>query len=410
MKVVRRLLLVLFLIISFSPIKAQGLENTVNMYLFYSSTCPHCAALKEDLKDIKIDYPNLKVYMYEVSSGDSVKNNILMSKAATELGVSAKSVPFTIIGTRSFTGYSGTQTRSEIEYALKLYSNVSSYKDPIGKLLDVEYSKGTLTYDDIKLTDEENNGKQDNFFIDVPFIGTISAKTLSLPIVSILIGTIDGFNPCAMWVLLFLLSVLIGMKNRKRMWILGSAFLLTSAIIYLLFMLVWLNLTISVDTSWWKIIIALVALIGGIVNLKTFFTTKEAGCEVVDETKRKKTFEKIRQFTHEKSFPLALLGIMALAISVNFIEMSCSAGLPATFANILAINHLSSFEYGIYIFLYMLFFLLDDLIVFFIAMKSFKLTGISNKYGKYSHLVGGIIMVLIGILMILKPEWLMFNF
>lgn len=411
MKVVKKFILLLAIAVMLLPIKASAAANTVNMYMFYSSTCPHCKALDSALDDIKKDYPNLKVYKYEVS--ESVKNSSLMVKSANTLDVPSNSVPFTIIGTKTFIGYSEPQTKSEIEYALKLYSSVSSYKDPIGEMLNLQYSTGTLTYDEIKTSYEKDNNvnNKGGYVIDVPFVGPVETKALSLPVISILIGTIDGFNPCAMWVLLFLLSVLIGMKDKKRMWILGSSFLVSSALIYLVFMLAWLNLAVFIGAIWWvKMLIALVALIGGYLNLRAFARTKEDGCEVVDEKKRKKIFTKVKKFTSEKSFPLALAGIIALAISVNFIELTCSAGLPVIFTNILALNNLSTFEYSFYIFLYILFFLIDDLVVFFIAMKSLKLTGISTKYGKYSHLIGGILMVLIGILMILKPEWLMFNF
>jgi len=112
----------------------------------------------------------------------------------------------------------------------------------------------------------------------------------------------------------------------------------------------------------------------------------------------------------EKKFILAILGIILLAFSVNLIELLCSLGLPVVFTQILSLNNLNTWEYFIYIFIYIVFFLLDDIIVFTIAMKTLKLKGISNKYSKYSHLIGGIIMILVGLLMIIKPEWLMFNF
>lgn len=60
-----------------------------------------------------------------------------------------------------------------------------------------------------------------------------------------------------------------------------------------------------------------------------------------------------------------------------------------------------------YILIYILFFLIDDLVVFFIAMITLHITGITTKYSKYSHLIGGVIMVIIGILLIFKPEILM---
>ena len=101
---------------------------------------------------------------------------------------------------------------------------------------------------------------------------------------------------------------------------------------------------------------------------------------------------------------------MALAISVNLVELACSAGLPLIFTQVLAFNNLNFLQYGFYMFLYVLFFLMDDIVVFAIAMKTLDIKGISSKYGKYSHLIGGILMLLIGLLMIFKPEWLMFNF
>ena len=80
------------------------------------------------------------------------------------------------------------------------------------------------------------------------------------------------------------------------------------------------------------------------------------------------------------------------------------------FTEILALNNLSKLTYLIYILIYILFYMLDDIIIFVIAMITLEVTGISNKYNRYSHLIGGIMMLIIGLLMLLKPEWLMFNF
>ena len=124
----------------------------------------------------------------------------------------------------------------------------------------------------------------------------------------------------------------------------------------------------------------------------------------------RKIFSRIKKITTEKKFILSIVGIMALAISVNLVELACSAGLPLIFTQVLAFNNLNFLQYGFYMFLYILFFLMDDIVVFAIAMKTLDIKGISSKYGKYSHLIGGILMLLIGLLMIFKPEWLMFNF
>ena len=214
-----------------------------------------------------------------------------------------------------------------------------------------------------------------------------------------------------MWVLLFLISMLLGMKDRKRMLILGLTFLLSSALVYMAIMLSWFNIVVNVMASViFRNIISVIAIVGAIINLRAFFKSNDSGCEVVDDKKRKKVISKIKDFTKEKSLFIALGGVIFLAISVNVIELACSAGLPLVFTQLLAINNVSSFESFIYTLIYIFFFLIDDIIIFLIAMSTTKVHSISTKYNKYSHLIGGILMLIIGILLLVKPEWLMFNF
>ena len=248
---------------------------------------------------------------------------------------------------------------------------------------------------------------------EVPILGKIKAKEVSLPILAVVLGLVDGFNPCAMWILVFLISMLFGMKDRKKMWILGGTFILTSGLVYMLFMVSWLNLAVFLSSvRIIRLLIAIFSIVFGMYNIYRYIDSldKEDGCDVTDKEDRRKIMKKIRKITGNQKFILSIIGIMALAVSVNILELLCSLGLPVVFTNVLAINHLNAIEYGIYIFIYILFFLIDDIIVFVIAMFSMKIKGISNKYTKYSHLIGGLIMLLLGILMALKPEWLMFNF
>ena len=394
-----KLLIITFIIFLINPIGIMAKEK-VDLYLFYSDACPHCAKEKIFLEDMKSKYNNLNIHLYEVSNEE---NDKLMGEVKSTLNSDNPYVPYTVIGTRSYTGYNDN-VGSQIEASIKEYSN-KKHRDIVGEILGT-----SIKPDDDELFEDDpiNEGN-----VTIPILGEINPKEVSLPIIAIVIGTIDGFNPCAMWVLLFLISMLLGMKDRKRMWALGLTFLVTSAFIYLLFMVAWLKISMSISSiGWVKLLIALVALAGGFVNLKSYYKSikKETGCTVVDDKKRKKIFDRIKNFTTQKSFVLALLGVMALAVSVNLVELACSAGLPLLFTQILALNDLSSLQYGGYILLYILFFLIDDIIIFSIAMFTLKLTGVSNKYSKYSHLVGGIVMLIIGLMLIFKPEWLMFNF
>ena len=277
----------------------------------------------------------------------------------------------------------------------------------VGTIDIISMVKNDEDLSDIKYNENINEN------MSLPIIGEIDAKKVSLPLISIFIGMIDGFNPCAMWVLLFLIGMLFNMKDKKKMWILGITFLTTSAILYLFIMMAWLKVALSFNTVLWlRILIALIALIAGGINIISYLKNikKDDGCKIVDEKKRKKIFSKIKKITLEKRLILSIIGIITLAISVNLVELACSAGLPLMFTQILSFNNLSMIEYMFYMFLYILFFLIDDIIIFVIAMKTLSIKGISSKYGKYSNLIGGIIMILIGILMIFKPEWLMFNF
>ncbi|MBQ7240764.1 MAG: hypothetical protein IJS56_04935 [Bacilli bacterium] len=247
----------------------------------------------------------------------------------------------------------------------------------------------------------------------VSILGNFNAKSVSLPILSIVLGLVDGFNPCAMWILVFLILMLIEMKDRKKMWILGSAFLLTSALIYLIFMVSWLNVAVILSSiKYVRMAIGLFALVFGIVNVYRFFKllNDDVGCDVTDAKKRTKIMDSIRKIVSEKSFILSLIGIIVLAAGVNMLELLCSLGIPVVFAQVLALNDLNVMQYMIYILLYLIFFMIDDFIVFFIAMTTLKVTGISNKYTKWSHLLGGIFMALLGVLMLFKPAWIMFNF
>lgn len=369
--------------------------NAATLNLFYGKECPHCEAEQEYLETLQEEWgDDLVINKYEVwHNQDNVK---LLEKVKKALKNDSEGVPFTVIGSNVLIGYNDN-TKVQIETLLKK----KSADTDVVKLVK-EGKKIPKTLD-----------KEDNDEFTVPLLGKINAKDVSLPLLAAIIGLIDGFNPCAMWVLLFLISMLLSMKNKKRMWALGLTFLFTSAFVYLLFMVAWLQIAINAfQQVILRTIIAAVALIGGFINLKSYIKSRKNpdGCEVVDDNKRKKIFDKIKTFTKEKSFILALIGVITLAASVNLIELACSAGLPLLFTSVLALNDLSAFEYGLNIFIYILFFLLDDIIVFAIAMKTLEVTGISTKYSKYSHLIGGILMLLIGLLLILKPQWIMLNF
>jgi hypothetical protein len=235
----------------------------------------------------------------------------------------------------------------------------------------------------------------------LPLIGTITLSDYSLPTLAVVLGLVDGFNPCAMWVLVYLISVVAMLKDRRRIWLIVGSFVLASGILYYLFMTAWLNAFLAIGYSRAvTTVIGLVALGGGTLQVREIVNTKGAiVCEVTSENSRKKTMTRVQEIV---SSPLTwgiLVAIIGLAFTVNAVEFVCSAAIPAVFTQVLSLADLSTLQYYSYILLYVFFFMLDDLVIF--ATAAFALTSrMGDKYAKYSRPVGASILIVLGLLLL----------
>ncbi|MFH1588098.1 MAG: hypothetical protein ABIA76_02035 [Candidatus Diapherotrites archaeon] len=251
--------------------------------------------------------------------------------------------------------------------------------------------------------------KANELIFDIPFIGEIDVSGMSLPAMAIILGLIDGFNPCAMWVLVFLIALLLEVQDKKRIWLIVGTFILASGILYFLFMTAWLNVFLFIGfMGIIQTIVGVIAIASGAWHLKDFFKKEDPTCEVVSSESKKKITERIQELVNAEIVPATIIGIIVLAFSVNLIEFVCSAGIPAVFTKILAANNLSTIEYYGYILLYDIFFMLDDFIIFMIAAMTLQFVDVSSKYVKIAGLIGGIVLILLGILLIFFPQFLVF--
>ncbi len=394
-----------FFLFSF-PVQA---ENKVNVYFFWGDGCPHCAKEKELLDYYSHKYPYAQVMDFELYNNPA--NGQTLAEVAELLNTRVDGVPFTVIGNQSFSGYSESTSPDKISERIE-YCHTNNCPDSLVKLFTPDSDNMVINEvaDQQIETTNLNESEDTKKFINVPVLGEIDALNFSLPLITIVMGVLDGFNPCALWTLLFLISLLLGIENKKRMWFLGSIFILTSASVYFLFMAAWLNFILFIGfVIWVRLLIGGIAFLGGSYNLKEFLFNKDSGCKVTNDERRQKVFARLKQIVKQRSFLISLIGIVLLAFAVNLVELVCSAGLPAVYTQILALNNLAGWQYYSYILLYIFFFMIDDLFIFFVAMTTLQMTGISTKYSRYSKLIGGIIMVIIGILLIFKPAWLMFG-
>ncbi len=405
-------------------VAATKSANDVDVYLFVGATCPHCKRLEQDITKYAKDKSYLKLHFYEIYNNKA--NQKLINKVAEKLKTEVSGVPFVIIGDKPNVGYGGNikaQFGSQIEKC-----HIDGCKNSIKTIVKSGQEwelfstqqprpKPIKTQKNSKSVKNQNRSKlitkdlkhADSDLINLPFGIKLNKRTTSLPIMTVVIGLLDGFNPCAMWALVFVITLLIGLKDRQKMWSYGLAFIATSAIVYTLFMVAWLNVfkIIGIVTPI-RIIIGLVAIAIGIYYLREY-CKKDNLCKISNNEKRLAYFQKMKQSVESSNFWLGLVGVAVLAVAVNMVELVCSAGLPAVYTNILASANLSSIQYMFYIGLYILFFMLDDLVVFAIAVKTMSIVNIDSKYSKISRLVGGILMTILGILLIFAPNLIMFG-
>ncbi len=382
------------LLFLFAPFvtKAADAPQKVEFVLFHSKTCSHCKAEIDFIdKKLRPEYSDkVDFQLYEVS--ENQENQQMLSQYLYYYKGQGGSVPITFIDGEIIYGYgddktSGAHLKEVIEQKLRLKGW------PDGQKTDVV----------------GNTGEQ----IIIPMIGAINPRTFSLPLLTVIVGLLDVFNPCAVWVLLFLISLLLGMENRKRMILLGSIFILASGAVYFVFMTTWLHFILFIGMIFWvRLIIGATGIGVGSKNLWDYWKNRKAEgvvCEVSQNKSTQTTFEKIKNIVHRQGLWWSILGIILLGFSVNLVEMACSAGFPAIYTQVLALNGTPMWQKYLYMLGYIFFYMLDDLIVFIIAVVTLKSRIVGGKFAKYSNLIGGALILILGALLILKPEWLMFS-
>jgi hypothetical protein len=366
-------LVVLGIVIAFTGQKTSTATEGYNVYFFYLPGCSHCEAQAVFNEKLQTAFPAINITAVDATTPSG---RALLSQMLDDRSVENRPpFPVTIFGNQVFGGWESEDTSGEaIELALQ--QCLTGNCPPAA-------------------------GTQSKETITLPLIGTITLSDYSLPALAVVLGVVDGFNPCAMWVLVYLISLVAMLKDRRRIWLICGSFVLASGILYYLFMTAWLNAFLAIGYSRAvTTVVGLVALGGGTLQVREVVKTKGAiVCEVTDEESRKKTMTRVQQIV---SSPLTwgiLAAILGLAFTVNAVEFVCSAAIPAVFTQVLALSHLSTFQYYGYILLYDVFFMLDDAIVF--GAAAFALTSrLGERYAKYSRPVGASILIVLGFLLL----------
>ncbi len=351
---------------------------------FYLPTCPHCAEQKPIILEIEQERKDIEIRYYDASTSEGSRIFYELASKA-EMDLSTLGVPTTFIGGHPLVG---VHSKEEI-------------------LEKIEYCQNNCTNE--MITEKETQELSTNLKeFDLPFIGKTDLTTYSLPLLAITLGLIDGFYPCALWVLVYLCALVMNLNDRKKIWIIVGSFVFASGVLYFLFMTAWLNIFLLIGyLKIVTIIVGVVALGGGTLSIKEYLTTKDAlACKVGDEESHKKTAKKIENIISGNISIGLIVSIFALALVVNSVEFVCSAAIPAIFTQVLALSEISGLEYYEYIALYVLFFMLDDLIIFGLAAFAVSSIGIGEKYARYCKLFGGAILFILGLMLLFAPNLL----
>jgi len=362
----------------------QTTDEKLTVHFFYLPTCPHCTEQKPIYYEVKSERTDIKFIEHDASSQEGSQLFYQMTRDAG-LDTSKLGVPTIFVGEHALVG---VQSKEQI---------LNAIDECINSCQGGEYQQ-------IETTQNADTGFTN---YELPFLGRTDLTEWSLPTLAIVLGLIDGFNPCAMWVLVYLIGMLIGVKDKKRIWIIVGSFVLASGILYFLFMTAWLNIFIFLGyIKILTILIGLIALGGGILSLKEYITTKGSlTCKVGNEESHEKTMKRIDRIISQPLSWAIVLSMIGLAFVINSVEFACSAAIPAVFTQILSLSGLSAIQHYAYIGLYVFFFMLDDLIIF--GMAAFAIgSSFGEKYAKYCKLLGGIIMTILGLIMLFAPQLL----
>lgn len=243
--------------------------------------------------------------------------------------------------------------------------------------------------------------------VDLPILGSVSADRLGLPLFTLAVGLVDGFNPCATWVLLFLLAMLVNLKDRARMALIAGTFVVVSGLVYFAFMAAWLTFFVVIGLSGpVRFVLAALALFVGALNVKDFFAFGHGPSLGIPDSAKPGFYARVRAILHAENLAGAMAGIVAIAFLVNLVELLCTAGLPALYTAVLSSRGLTPLGYYGYLMLYIVAYMVDDAILVTIGVVTLGRRKLQERGGRILKLVSGITILALGVLLLVRPGWL----
>lgn len=411
MKIIQTIFFSLFILGITSPLFSFGQEERqdfkqIPVYVFSREDCGHCLEEKKFLESLSKEDATIQISFLDI--GDSTHEKEWSEIA--RLYALPLATPITLVGNTVIQGFDSPDTTGE---RIKQIIQENREKTSLSPREIIRRGEVGLveSFDGSTCT----NGSticalpaHQPILFSVPFFGITDFSDYSLPLLSIILGFLDGFNPCALWVLITFLIVLTQTRSRKRMLLIAGIFIFSESVLYWMILNIWFTTWNFVTLD--RIVtplIGILSLLGGVFFL---YEWKQADgtCKIIGLSKRERFMHRIKTLSLKPIGFLMILGVVGLAFSVNIIEFACSIGIPQAFTKILEFNNLSSIQEQSLMGLYILFYMIDDLIVLGMALWSIDKIGLTARYTVWTNFIGGILMILLGFLFLFSPETLRF--
>ncbi len=367
-------------------------DPDADLVLFWGDGCPHCEQERGWLDSVTDQYPELQITQFEV--WNNAENRDLFFSEAERLGFEASGVPTTVVGDRVWIGWSAPIQR---EVAAALDEILQAQEQQGGTPVTPEAEACSAA--DANCTVDENGQ-----LIEVPFVGEVELGNRSLLVSTVIIGFVDGVNPCSLWAISILLTIVLRTGSRRRVIAIGSTFLLVTAAMYALYMAaIYSALAVVGFIGAIQIAVAIVAGVFGVVSVKDYFAFKKGLSFTISDSAKPGMYQRMRAAAGQTALIPALAATAALGVAVSLLETPCTAGFPVLWTGMLQANNVGAAETAGLFVAYMVPFLLDEFLVLAVALWTMRAMKLQEKHGELLKLFAGVTMLVLATVMVIDP-------
>jgi hypothetical protein len=367
----------------------RGEEPAPDVDVYVRQGCLHCAAAKAFLSRLQGERPSLLVRYHDIDAELGARDRL--KQLVADHGVAQAGVPAFALRGELLIGYQDDATTGA-----RLVELLDS---PSRSAAESFAACRTAPAIDCPTTSEPG--------IVFPWIGRMAPSEVGLPLFTLAIGLLDGFNPCSMWVLLFMLSMLASLGERRKMLFIAGTFVAVEGVAYFLFMAAWLNAFLIMGLSRLsELALGTIGVVAGMVNIKDFWAFRRGMSLGIPESAKPRIYSGIRRILQADNLVAALVGTVLLALLVQVVELLCTAGLPALYTRILTMQALDPWTYYGYLVLYNAMYMLDDVVVLAIGVLTISRYRLQEREGRWLKLISGTVMIALGFVLLIKPDLL----